>query len=424
MKPMNRRPWRPLLDGTQRETACAIIEEVARALDVGPESLPSAALVDGAAGRAIFFAYLGDAWPGHGYDERAAVYLEHAIDELSRQQMSEALYVGFAGIAWTFEHLQGRFVEADEEDPNLSLDETLHTLLDKGQWDQEFDLIRGLAGLGVYALERLPRAIAAKNLSLIVERLTELAVERDGGLTWLSKPELMIPETRAEHPHGYFNLGVAHGVPGVVAILAGACAAGVVRHVAQPLLDGAWRWMMANRLTRDAETTFPYWVRDGAEPNPTRNAWCYGDPGAATTLYWAARAVGNDAWARQALAIASRSADRPVERSGCVDAGLCHGTGGLALIYNRLWQETGDERFAETARLWCGETFKLRRPGIGLAGYESYIPRPSAPRELVWTGDPSFLTGTAGMALSLLAAVSSVEPAWDRVLLTSLPPSS
>ena len=39
-----------------------------------------------------------------------------------------------------------------------------------------------------------------------------------------------------------------------------------------------------------------------------------------------------------------------------------------------------------------------------------------------WRPDPGFLEGVAGVGLALLGAVSDVEPAWDRVLLTSLPP--
>ena len=39
--------------------------------------------------------------------------------------------------------------------------------------------------------------------------------------------------------------------------------------------------------------------------------------------------------------------------------------------------------------------------------------------ELVWTADAGFLIGSAGVALALLAAVSGVEPAWDRLLVAS-----
>jgi hypothetical protein len=111
---------------------------------------------------------------------------------------------------------------------------------------------------------------------------------------------------------------------------------------------------------------------------------------------------------------------RPAERAGCIDAGLCHGTVGLAHIYNRLWQDTGEALFADAARLWYRNTLELRRPGKGIAGFQAYY------RDLVpgqpagWIDDSSFLTGAAGIALALLSAISPVEPAWDRLLLVSL----
>jgi lantibiotic modifying enzyme len=424
MKPLHRRAWRALLAGAQRDEACAVIEEIAKALDVAPEALASPTLNSGASGRAIFFAYLGEAWSDHGHGERAARHLEYAIDELASYPLSEALYSGFTGVGWTFEHLQGRFVGPDDDDPNLSLDETLSAALCNSPWTGDFDLIRGLAGAGLYALERLPRPIAAQNLTQVVERLAELAVERDGGITWLSRPELMIPETRSLHPRGYYNLGVAHGVPGAIAVLAGAYRAGVAPGLARSLLEGAWRWMMAHRREPHADTTFRYWVRDDAESPPSRSAWCYGDPGTAAALYWAARTVENTEWIDQALEIARRAVARPVEHCGCVDAGLCHGASGLLHIYNRLWQATGEPHFADAARQWCTETFKLRRHGRGIAGFQTFVPVAPGKTEPAWLDDPSFLTGAAGIALALLAAVSTVEPAWDRVLLASLPPAT
>jgi hypothetical protein len=36
--------------------------------------------------------------------------------------------------------------------------------------------------------------------------------------------------------------------------------------------------------------------------------------------------------------------------------------------------------------------------------------------------EAGLLTGTAGIALALLAATTAVEPAWDRMLLVAIPP--
>ena len=42
--------------------------------------------------------------------------------------------------------------------------------------------------------------------------------------------------------------------------------------------------------------------------------------------------------------------------------------------------------------------------------------------KLAWKEEPGFLTGSAGLGLTLLAATTPVEPEWDRILLVSVPP--
>jgi hypothetical protein len=63
---------------------------------------------------------------------------------------------------------------------------------------------------------------------------------------------------------------------------------------------------------------------------------------------------------------------------------------------------------------------ELRRPGKGIAGFQAYYAAPVAGQPSGWLDDSSVLTGAAGTALALLAAISTVEPAWDRLLLVSL----
>jgi hypothetical protein len=62
----------------------------------------------------------------------------------------------------------------------------------------------------------------------------------------------------------------------------------------------------------------------------------------------------------------------------------------------------------------------MRRTGEGVGGFRAQLP--DERERLVWIDDPGFLTGAAGIGLALLAAVSPVEPAWDRLLLAALPP--
>ena len=158
---------------------------------------------------------------------------------------------------------------------------------------------------------------------------------------------------------------------------------------------------------------------------PARLAWCYGDPGISLALLSAARAAGEPEWERQAVAVARAAATRPRDEGGVVDGGLCHGAAGLAHLYNRLFQATRDPFFKTEALAWIERLLALRRPGEGIAGWQAWRPigEITGPDpELGWVADPGFLTGAAGIGLALLGAISPVEPAWDRVLLSSAPP--
>jgi hypothetical protein len=138
----------------------------------------------------------------------------------------------------------------------------------------------------VYTLERLAgrsdasRLAALDCLKRVIDHLARTAERRPDGITWWNSPDWLIPQTRDKYPRGYYNLGLAHGVPGVIALLASACAAGVETDRARPLLDGAVCWLLA----QDLPAGFPAWVVGDETAAPARLAWCYGDLGAAVSL--------------------------------------------------------------------------------------------------------------------------------------------
>jgi hypothetical protein len=437
-----RGPWIPILpDGDDPHGAASVgrvIDELAAALAPVAET-PSAAetaraqaLADGPAGQALFFHYLDQARPGQGHDERALQHLETAIAATAETMTAPGLYGGFSGVAWVLEHLTGRLLEPPapgEDDPGEEVATALTTYLGHTPWLDDYDLISGLVGLGVWAVERAPRSGGEEAAASVVRRLGELAERPDGGVTWRSSPERMMPSEAANHPRGNFNLGVAHGVPGVIGILGEMVAAGLpaggAAGEARELLAGAVNWLLGQRLPAGSASCFSYSVSPGVEPVPARLAWCYGDPGVSVALLSAARAAGEPEWERQAIAVARAAAARPADAGGVVDGGLCHGAAGLAHLYNRLYQATGDPLFKAEALAWIERLMAQRRPGQGLAGWQAWRPigEITGPNpELGWVDDRGFLTGAAGIGLVLLGALSPVEPAWDRVLLSSAPP--
>jgi len=337
--------------------------------------------------------------------------------------MMPGLYSGFTGVAWAVEHLQGRLFESDpDDDPNLEIDEALLSFLDSSAGPDEYDLIIGFTGIGVYARERLPRPSGAAVLAKVIARLAAQAETGPGGTTWFTPPERLPDWQREIHQNGLYNLGVAHGMPAVVALLgvtaAAGAAAGGAADTARSLLDGAVDWLLAHQLPPGSDSCFGSSFSPDEEPAPSRLAWCYGDPGIAATLLLAAEATSRPEWEREALAVAHSTLRRPESQSGIRDPGICHGAAGLAHLYNRLWQSTGDEAFATAARFWIERTLAMRVTGEGIAGFRAWRVD-IAGGEGTWHPEPGFLEGATGIGLALLAAVSTVEPEWDRILLLS-----
>jgi hypothetical protein len=324
------------------------------------------------------------------------------------------------------EVLQGDPRLPEAADPNASIDAVLQSYLARSPWRDAYDLYEGLVGFGVYALERMPRPSAASLLALIVDRLAETAERRRPGIAWrthgVRTPSRDLRLDRRRFPD--WDLGVVHGVPGVIAFLGGVCSAGVpasTARTAHALLEKAVIWLLAQRLSKETGGCFPYAVGPRIPKTATRLAWCYGDPGIAAALLAAARASGERRWEKQAIQIGLHAARRTQDMMDVHDAGLCHGAAGLGHIFHRIHRTTEDERFAKAARFWFARTLAMRGTRRAFGGFAAYMPNVEG--KPAWQPLPGFLTGAAGVALALVAATSEAEPDWDRALMISLRPA-
>jgi hypothetical protein len=342
---------------------------------------------------ALLHAYLGEAIPDR--EDAGGAALSRAIAQLGVGGSGAALFGGAARVGWTVTHL----ADAELADRVAArIDEALSRALD--DWTGDYDLIGGLAGIGVYALER---GAPARALALrVLDHLEALARPRRDGVGWFTPFERLPASQRALAPDGYWNVGLAHGSAGVIGVLARYLRAEVeparTRRLLTAAVDGLLRGEAAGGAPR-----FPRWYTDRPMPSPSSPPglrWCYGDLGIAIAVLAAARAADDAAWYADGLALARSCAATTAAASGIRDPSLCHGAFGAAHLFLRMARATGDAALAAAARAWLDRGVAMVREPCAL--------------------DRSLLVGTTGVALAIHAMTSDVEPLWDRLLLADL----
>ena len=373
-------------------TVPAAVDAARRLAD--PQRLLPAGQLDhsvatGSAGLGLCFAQLASV-TGDDRDRRAAErYLGQAIDHVAAAPLEGGIGIfgGLVGVAWA--EVEVSRTLGWEAEPSEDVDTLLAELLDREPWPGPWDLVSGLAGVGAYALRR-PGGAGPDLVALVVRALAR-AVQGTG---WRTETTSTFGAQGNGRPERYIDLGLAHGVPGAIAFLAGALDAGC-----EPA-----RWVLAEGVGQLLEHElppgavggrFPAVAWPGRAPRPSRLAWCYGDAGVAAALLAAGEVLDDHlatAAGRRALASA---AARPLAGSGVSDAALCHGASGVALLFHRLGPY--GHGAPEAAAAWT--THLLDEVHAGRL--------PST---------PGLLEGRAGVVLALLA-VAGHGGGWESVLL-------
>ncbi len=410
--PPSVRRWQALATDHRRDRAIAtaldIADELAHA-EVGPGG---PGVSGGSAGLAQLFLQLNRC--GLASDLHLDALdrcLAHCTSDTDARVKPEALFSGFVGIGTALDALDERTDDGDSDDLR-ELDQYLLASVSPRPWPLHFDVINGLSGVGVYAAQRSRYDSGRALLREVARSLRELAEVDERGCRWFTRPELLSDHQRGIYPGGQYNLGVAHGVPGPLAILATAHALGLDADANLAALAGGLRWLMSH-VERDC--SIPYAVGPNQRANQSRYAWCYGTPGIAGTLSMIGALAPVTGASEIAEAMLHATTRLDPAAFGVFDAGLCHGSAGIALIYARAWHRADRPELAAAAVSWLDYTLRLRRDGLGCAGY---LAHQGADK---WAPESGVLTGSAGIALSLLALATDVEPDWDWLLLLSSP---
>ncbi|MET9293062.1 lanthionine synthetase C family protein [Streptomyces sp. NPDC003077] len=273
-----------------------------------------------------------------------------------------------------------------------------HARIDQGGYTTfaEYDLFRGLTGIGALLLHRRPGSIEMKGILEYLVRLTE-PVSGPSGRPVLGWWTDHAPSTHtAATPGGHANVGMAHGIAGPLTLLALAKRRGVTVAGHEEAMYRICHWL--DRI-RYFDYRWPRWISaEGPAPAiPTAPSWCYGTPGLARAQQLAGIALNDEKRKRMAERALLHCLSDPQQLDEITERGLCHGFGGLLRTVQRVAQD------AQTPHLFTDQLPPLRQRCLT-------APPPQ---------ESGFLQGTAGAALALQCCAPGAGPAgdWDACLL-------
>ncbi|MCX4907889.1 lanthionine synthetase C family protein [Streptomyces sp. NBC_00878] len=297
-----------------------------------------------------------------------------------------------------------------------------HRRIDAGRLTQlaEFDTIRGLAGYGAYLLRRNSGSPTMRSVLDYCVRLTEPINHHGETLPgwWTETDPSGIPDD-ARFPGGHANTGMAHGVGGVLAILALAARDGTLVEGHHSAVRTILAWLDRWQEETGHGPTWPYWVtrselRTGhlAPSAPRRPSWCYGTAGLARAQQLAALAVGDTGRQIDAEKALVAAVTDPDQLEATTDNGLCHGFVGLAHVAARTADDAHPSTVGQLRAAIPALLAAVHPPGTDPEGAAMALIRDEE-------RGPGLLDGAAGVALSLIAPSTAAPPrsAWDTCLL-------
>ncbi|GLZ16062.1 hypothetical protein Acsp04_62970 [Actinomadura sp. NBRC 104425] len=370
-------------------------------------------LAGGAAGIALL--HIERARSGHGDWNTAHSWLASAAADDLTAAANAGLYLGAPAVAFAVHAAAGstrryrRALTALDDATVMVTRKRLadaHARIDRGERPalKEFDLIRGLAGLGVYHLRRHPEHDITRDVLTYLIRLTE-PLPLGGGLPPWWTDVSPNGEPSPDYSGGHGNFGLSHGIGAVLALLSLA----LLRGLSIPGCHEAIARICAyTDQWRQHDGAGPWWPgfitaehvrnRSVAVLRP-RPSWCYGIAGTARVQQLAGMALEDTArqHAAETGMLAALRDQAQLELLGD-EIGLCHGTAGLL---QAAWRVAADAHIPEVAAELPRLTARL------IAQVAQPLP------------DPGLLDGAAGAALALHTLGTGTAPAtgWDSFLL-------
>ncbi len=375
-------------------------------------------VVAGISGIALFQFYYSKYLDVDEYADLGAEMISYCIEQINEGYSHPTFCNGIAGLGWAIQHLKTNdFIDIDCDELLSPFNSYLYNQMVFDLTRGNYDFLHGAMGYGFYFLSRyehtensdLKKAYQSY-LDELITTLETLSISEGDTLKWESTLDI-------EKGNKGFNLSLSHGISSILNFLSRLHRFEAFKESTRKLIRGGANYILGfEDKNPENLSLFPSWVETTVSPEyKSRIAWCYGDLGIGLSLLRAGKALNDVAMQQHALNILNHTTNRKADdETQVVDAGVCHGSYGNALIYRRLCQERNTNSFEKMFNYWMTDGIEKAVHKDGYAGYKQWN---GLKKE--WTPELSLLEGIAGIGLVLIDCLSDEPNTWDECLLIS-----
>jgi lantibiotic biosynthesis protein len=365
-------------------------------------------LMEGVSGLALLYTNFYIAQNKEEYISKAQLVLNKTLDDIGGVATSLSLCNGLTGKAMVLSIIQDMDIfEMDIEDVLSDCDKMLLYSIQNNDTEDSLDYIHGSLGVAYYFYNRRKgNKIRNENYRLVLKNVLQRIdyyIDSIEGYNVNSNEDL------------FLNLGFAHGILSVIVFLA--------KNISQKKnIETQLRKLLQILLSfenkgKDGISKFPAILNlknkiVDAKKYDVPLGWCYGDLIIAYSIYIAGEALRDFGVTQKAEIIASDTCKKLSQANYIInDACFCHGSSGLAYLYKKLYNLSGNIEF-KRAYLFCiNKTIELCNFENGIGGYKKFSGKE-------YENNIGILDGAAGPAIVLMDYLyESSDSSWAKVFM-------
>lgn len=341
-------------------------------------------------------------------NERNNIDFETVANDILTSEFENSTFCsGKAGINWLFAFLLKNYDLIDSETLSLITkdNQLLKEMTIKYFNNSNWDFMHGALGISYYFLydeNKLDREYHQEVVNILFSQF-----DRDK-VFHIKRKYNFNPNQDT------ISLGLSHGLPSIIRYLGECYKYNIESKKVLHIINGLKSIILKSVNKNNAFGNIPSMISDikSSVDNSSRLAWCYGDVGVGISLYNVGKIIQDSEMIDFSNKILLDSTKRKkTDNTKIVDAGICHGSSGVAHIYNKMWNYTNDKRFKEATDYWMEKTLDFAINENNKYQFKKYNSETKK-----YEINHSLLEGNAGVGLVLYSCITG-DCSWDYCLM-------